>query len=181
MTGRKPRTLNAGELWTYSLRILGGRAHSIGEMREKLKRRAAQAGDVEDTLHRLKECGYLNDQRYAEGFASARLANDQFGKGRVIQDLRQHRIAPALAERAAQKVYEDVNEQTLIDEWIRRKYRSALREGLFHEEKDFASAYRRLLRAGFRPGEILRALKRFAANPELLDGFEPPEEPMEEV
>jgi hypothetical protein len=38
-----------------------------------------------------------------------------------------------------------------------------------------ASAYRRLLRAGFRTGDILKALKRFARNPDLLDGFEPPE------
>ena len=74
------------------------------------------------------------------------------------------------------KVYEDVDEQTLIDEWIRRKYRLAVREGLFAEDKDLAAAYRRLLRAGFRTGEIVRALKKFARNPELLDSFEPPEE-----
>ena len=39
-----------------------------------------------------------------------------------------------------------------------------------------ASAYRRLVRAGFKTGEIVKALKKFAKNPELLDGFEPPEE-----
>jgi hypothetical protein len=47
---------------------------------------------------------------------------------------------------------------------------------LFQEDKDLASAYRRLLRAGFRTGEIVRVLKKFAKNPELLDSFEPPEE-----
>jgi len=57
-----------------------------------------------------------------------------------------------------------------------RKYRTTPREGLFQEDKDLASAYRRLLRAGFRTGEIVRVLKKFAANPELLDNFEPPEE-----
>ena len=77
-------------------------------------------------------------------------------------------------------MYEHVDEQKLIEEWIRRKYRTAPREGLFQDEKDLAAAYRRLLRAGFRTGEILRALKRFARNPDLLDGFEPPEEPSEE-
>jgi len=51
---------------------------------------------------------------------------------------------------------------------------------LFEEEKDLAQAYRRLLRAGFRTGEILRALKKFAKNPDLLDGFEPPQEEAEE-
>jgi len=47
---------------------------------------------------------------------------------------------------------------------------------LFQEEKALASAYRRLTRAGFRTGEIVRVLKKFAKNPELLDNFEPPEE-----
>jgi len=39
-----------------------------------------------------------------------------------------------------------------------------------------ASAYRRLLRAGFRSAVIVRVLKKFARDPDLLDGFEPPEE-----
>ena len=68
-----------------------------------------------------------------------------------------------------------MDETALIEEWIRRKYRLAPRDGLFQEDKDVASAYRRLLRAGFRTGDILKALKRFARNPDLLDGFEPPE------
>jgi hypothetical protein len=75
-----------------------------------------------------------------------------------------------------EKVYRDVDEEALIEDWIRRKYRTAAREGLFGEEKDLAAAYRRLARAGFRSGEILKALKRFARDPGLLDGFEPPEE-----
>jgi SOS response regulatory protein OraA/RecX len=74
------------------------------------------------------------------------------------------------------QVYQDVDEQALIEDWIRRKYRLAEREGLFQEDKDLARAYARLLRAGFRSGEIVSALKRFAKNPELLDSFEPPEE-----
>jgi len=176
MDERKPRLLDAGGLWSYALRALAARAHSTGELREKLRRRAARAGDVDEVLSRLKQDGYLDDRRFAENFAAARLANDRFGRGRVIQDLRQRRVAPALAEKTVRQVYEDVDEQALIDDWIRRKYRLAPREGLFEDEKDLAQAYRRLLRAGFRTGEILRALKRFAKNPELLDGFEPPQE-----
>ena len=79
-----------------------------------------------------------------------------------------------------EKVYQDVDEVELIEEWVRRKYRTAEREGLFADENDLAAAYRRLVRAGFRTGEILKVLKRFAKNPDLLDGFEPPEESPEE-
>jgi regulatory protein len=153
---------------------LAGRAHSTGDLREKLRRRAERAGDVEDVLSRLKQSGYLDDKRYAESFATARLSGEKFGRGRVIRDLRQRRVAPALAEHTVEKIYRDVDEEALIEEWIRRKYRTAARQGLFAGEKDLAAAYRRLVRAGFRSGEILKVLKRFAKNPDLLDGFEPP-------
>ena len=176
MDERKIRLLASEGLWAYALKVLGGRAYSIGELREKLRHRAERAGDVDDILARLKDHGYLDDRRFAEGFAAARLTNDRFGRTRVLQDLRQHRVAPSLAERTVKKVYEEVDEEALIEEWIRRKYRLAQREGLFQEDKDLAAAYRRLLRAGFRTGEIVKVLKRFAKNPELLDSFEPPEE-----
>ncbi len=176
MQERKPRRLNSEGLWAYALKALAGRAHSIGELREKLRLRAERAGDVDAVLSRLKDHGYLDDRRFAESFAAARLSNDKFGRVRVIQDLRRRRVAPALAETTVRKTYRDVDEQALIEDWIRRHYRTAAREGLFSEDKDLAAAYRRLLRAGFGSGEIVRALKRFARNPDLLDNFEAPEE-----
>jgi regulatory protein len=176
----KPRRLDANALWEYALKSLGARAQSIGELREKLRRRAERAADIDGVLARLKEHQYLDDRRYAESFASARLANEKVGRTRVIRELRARRVAPAVAERTVEKVYQGVEETALIEEWIRRKYRMAPREGLFQDQKDLAAAYRRLARAGFRTGEILTVLKRFAKDPDLLDGFEPPEEPVEE-
>jgi regulatory protein len=182
MREAKRKRLDAEGLWLYALKALGGRAQSTGELREKMRLRAERITDVDDALARLKDLGYLNDKRFAEGFATARLSNDRLGSIRVIQDLRRRRVAPTLAESTVQKTYEDVDEIALIEDWIRRKYRTTAREGLFSEEKDLAAAYRRLARAGFRSGEIIRVLKRFAKNPELLDAFDPPEEapPLEE-
>lgn len=176
MEERRSRRLDAAGLWEYALKSLSGRAQSTGELREKLRRRAERVGDIDDVLSRLKQSGYLDDRRFAESFAAARLSGEKFGRTRVIHDLRQHRVAPPLAERTVEKVYREVDEEALIEEWIRRKYRTATREGLFGEQKDLAAAYRRLARAGFRSGEILKVLKRFAKNPDLLDGFEAPEE-----
>ena len=64
-----PAAWTPRSLWQYALKILAGRAHSAGEMREKLRRRAARAGDVEEALARLKDLGYLDDRRFAERFA----------------------------------------------------------------------------------------------------------------
>jgi len=176
MAERRARPLDAEGLWQYALRALSGRAHSIGELREKLRRRAERGEDVEDILARLKQSGYLDDKRYAESYATSRLSGERFGPTRVVRDLRQHRVAPELAERTVEKVYQDVDEAALIEEWVRRKYRTATREGLFQDEKDMGAAYRRLVRAGFGTSAILKVLRRFAKNPDLLDGFEPPEE-----
>ena len=99
---------------------------------------------------------------------------------RVLADLARRRVAPAVAQRTVGKVYEEVDEQALAEQFVRRKFRMAARDSLFREEKEMASAYRRLLRAGFRSSTILTVLKKFARDPDLLDGFEPPEEPLEE-
>jgi regulatory protein len=180
MHERKPRRLDASGLWEYALKALSGRAHSTGELRQKLLRRAENADDIAGVLDRLKDLGYLNDRRYAEGFATARLTNEKLGGSRVVRDLRQRRVAPELAENTVREVYRDVDESALIEDWVRRKYRLAPRDTLFHEDKDMASAFRRLLRAGFRTTDILRVLKKFARNPELLDNFELPVEESEE-
>jgi regulatory protein len=175
-----PPRLDEAALWDYAVKTLAGRAQSAGQLRVKLQMKAQRQADVDAVLARLKEYRYLDDRKFAESFAAARLENQQFGKGRVLRDLRQRRVAPAVAERTVAKVYETVDEPALIEDFVRRRYRSASRQGLFQDDKELAAAYRKLLHAGFSSGNILRALKRFARNPDLLDQFEPPAEMEEE-
>ena len=176
----KRARLEAAGLWEYALRVLAGRAHSSGELREKLRKKAERVADIDPTIARLKEYGYLNDRKFAESFASARLENEGLGKTRVLADLSRRRVAPAVARQSVNKVYEETDEAALVEEFVRRKFRTASKEGLFQDEKEMAAAYRRLMRAGFRSGTAIAVLKKFARNPDLLDGFEPPEEAQEE-
>jgi regulatory protein len=177
---RAPRLLDADGLWELALKMLGGRACSCGELRQKLRARAARLDDVDTTLARLKEYRYLDDRRFAENYAAARLENQRLGKSRVSQELRRRRVAPAVAEAAVERTYRQVDEVALIEEFIRRKYRDRSRDDLFRDDKQLASAYRRLMRAGFSSAGVIRTLKRFAADPELLDQFEPPADAGEE-
>ena len=172
MSQRIPRRLDSGALWEYALRALAGRAHSAGELRQKLERRAERTGDVAGILVRLKECGYLDDKRYAEAVASWRLDSQGLGKARALSDLRKRRVAPAVAEKAVCKVYSETDEMALVEAFLRRKYRSVALDVFLAEPKNLASAYRRLRVAGFSSGNSLTVLKRFAREPELLDGLE---------
>ena len=165
------KKLNEEALWTFALKSLGQRAQTLGELRTKLRLRAEESVDVEATLSKLKEYGMLDDRRFAETFATSRIENQGFGKARVLRDLRQRRVAPALAEKTIENVFSGRDEIALIEEYIRRKYRSAPRQNLFQEDKDLASAFRRLRLAGFSSGNVIRVLKRFARDPDLLDGL----------
>jgi regulatory protein len=174
---RRPALLDAEALWSYAVKALAGRAHSMGELREKLRRRAQRAADVDAAIARLKEDGYLNDRQFAESFAAARLENEGLGSTRVLADLARRRVAPAVARQTVTKVYEDIDEQALAEDFVRRKFRFKTNEHLFQEPKEMAAAYRRLRRAGFGSGTAMAVLKKFARDPALLDGVEPPAEP----
>ncbi len=90
----------------YSARILSSRAQTLAELREKLRRRAAAQSDVEEVLTRLKQMGYLNDERFAEGFASWKRDEEGVGKTRVLRDLMARRVAPPVAKKAAEAAFQ---------------------------------------------------------------------------
>ena len=83
---KPPAPLDIEGLLAYSARVLTARAQTTSELRQKLTRRAAQPGDVDEVIRRLKENGYLNDQRFAESFANWRRDNDGVGKTKVVRD-----------------------------------------------------------------------------------------------
>ncbi len=173
--------MDAEALFQYALRALGGRAHSAAELRKKLRAKAVLAEDVDKTVARLKDYGYLDDRKLAESYAGTRLEREGFGKARVLRDLRARSVAPTVAERAVAKAYEGVEEDALVEAYVDRKILRARPGSLLKDPKELASAYRKLLRAGFSTYVILRVLKRRAQDPEIVDALElPAEEESEE-
>jgi len=133
---------------------------------------------VEVIISGLREYGYLNDRRFAESYAGFRLENQGLGKSRVLRDLRLRKVSSGLAEGAVKRIYQDVDEMELIENFIRRRFRPKipLPEAL-QDPTQLASAYRKLIRAGFSSSNVIQALKRISKTHDLLDSFEPPEEP----
>ncbi len=172
MTAGRNKKLNAEALWNYALRVLGARAYSISELRGKLLGRAEESGDVPEILAKLKEYGYLDDKRFAESFASSRRDSQGFGRFRVLRDLRGHKVAPAVAERAVQSAYKEADETVLIESYLERKYRRVNLGEFLAEPKNLASAYRRLRTAGFGSGSVIRVLKRYAAGTDEIEALE---------
>jgi len=175
---KPPPPLDVAGLLAYSARVLSARAQTISELRQKLSRRAADRGDVDEVIRRLKENGYLNDQRFAESFANWRRDNEGYGKTRVVRDLMARRVAPELAKKTAEAAYSGTDETALIQHFLERKFRGKNLGTLLQDPKHLSSAFRRLRTAGFSAGGSIRVLKRYAAEAERLEE-EIEEEPAE--
>jgi regulatory protein len=165
---RTAAKLDAESLYDHAARLLSGRALSAAELRRKLQERAAQPEDAARTISRLKEAGFLDDERFAESFAASRRDGMGFGRFRVAQELKKRRVPPALADEAVKAAYAEVNEEELAAQFIERRMRGRDMK----DEKNLASAYRRLRTAGFGSATAIRVLRRYSARAAELESLE---------
>jgi regulatory protein len=161
----KQRKLAAEELFEYAVKSLTIRSYSVADLTAKLRLRAARLSDIDLIVARLTDVGYLDDRRFAESYASNRVANDGFGRMRILTGLASHRVPREFAQSAVEKALEGTSEAEQIEAFIERRLGSAE----FTDEKKLASAFRKLRRAGFATGPVLTALKRRAKNAELVE------------
>jgi SOS response regulatory protein OraA/RecX len=167
--GRTVKKLEREELFQYAAALLAARSQSAGEVRVKLARKAADTADIDPVLARLRECGFLDDSRFAEGFATARRDSGAFGASRVLRDLRQRRVAGTVAEKAVGEAFREVDEADAIAAWLERKLRGKNKAEFLADRKNLASTYRKLVYAGFRGGTAIRVLRQFSASADELD------------
>src|SRR5258708_31512577 len=86
-----------------------------------------------------------------------------------MRDLMARRVAPELARKAAESAYAEADETGMIQRFLERKFRGKDLPSFLREEKNLASAYRRLRTAGFGGANSIEVLKRYAALAERLE------------
>ena len=169
MAFARPRKLyTEEELYEYALGALGRRMRSVAELKRMLRRRVEADTEVGQTLvelivRRLKDAGYLNDAKYAEAYSSYRRNNEKFGRMRVITDLKVKGVHGEVIEKAVSAAYEDVSEEKLAREYLRRK-----RLAKPADQKQTARIFRQLMRAGFGSKTIFTILKKWDVDEEVL-------------
>lgn len=82
-----------------AMNLLSRREHSLGELRQKLRRRFADEEMLEGQLRQLVEENLQSDERYAESFARLRAARG-YGPGRIRRELREKALSDAAIDRA---------------------------------------------------------------------------------
>ena len=159
---RTPRKLGSEELWQHALSTLSKRALSARELRQKLAVRAESSAALAQVIAKLREYDFVDDERFAESFATARLDNRGYGSRRVLAELRARQISGKVADQVVQKLYRETDEEELVRQFLHRKYRGKDLAVLLGEQKTFLSAYRRLMVAGFSPRTSIAVLRQFS-------------------
>jgi len=157
-----PAKLDQDKLLDYAVKTLGVRAYSAGEMRTRLRRRAESSASVDQVMAKLREYGYLNDEKFAEGFASSRADGHGLGKQRVMRDLRARQVSQQVAEKAIEGAFAGKDEGEMVEAFLQRKFRGKALPEWLKEPKNLAAAFRRLRYAGFSSGVSIKVLKRYS-------------------
>src|SRR5260370_5035335 len=78
----------------------------------------AGARAMDAVVARLKELGYLSDERFAEDYTRVRKEHEKFGRRRVQQDLMQKGVGKELVASTLETAYEDVDGVVLARQYI---------------------------------------------------------------
>ena len=145
------------DAYTLALTLLSARELSEAQLRSRLRKRKLDDKDIESAIARLKEDGTLNDRRVALAVGRMESAIKGRGRARAIQKIRQAGIDSDTADAAVRDIFEEVDEEALLDQAIARKLRGKTAKEL--DDKGKARVVRAVAGQGFRLDAILKRLK----------------------
>ena len=130
-----------------AVKLLAAKPRSIAELRERLLgSNGANQAVVETVISRLREYGYLDDERFALSYASLKVKQKPVGRRRLARDLKFKKVDSGVADEALELVYAETPEEDLIDLAIERRIRL---RGRPKDRKEAKSLFDHLLRQGF--------------------------------
>ena len=147
-----------------AVKLLAAKPRSVAELRERLMQGKGMQGNesiVETVIARLREYGYLDDERFAFSYASSKVKQRPIGRRRLQRDLKLKQVENAVAEEALELVYSETPEEQLIDRAIEKRIRLRGRPKTRAEAK---SLFDHLLRQGFEfelVSEKVRAVTQY--------------------
>jgi regulatory protein len=140
-----------------ALKMLAGRELTEAQVRQRLARRKYDRHEIDQAIARLKVNGNIDDVRAATVIARRETAVRRRGRARVSNRLRAAGIAPGIADRAVQQVFEEIDPDALLAASLERRLRGRTR---IDDDKEFQRLYRYLVGQGFESDRVLAVLRK---------------------
>lgn len=140
-----------------AVKLLAAKPRSVAELRERLLEKPWTDEEAVDyALAKLKEYGYLDDERYAFSFASYCVRQKPVGRQRLARDLQFKKVERETADAALDLVFQETPEEELIDRAVEKRTRLRGRPSTRQETK---SLFDHLLRLGFSYDLVIRKVR----------------------
>jgi regulatory protein len=141
-----------------ALNVLGYRARSARELRERLARAGYLGETVDEVISRLEELGYLNDEEFARELARSEAR--KYGPRRIYGDLRRAGIEEEAAREVVDEEFAGRSEHEAAREAAQRRYNTVERS-----DAQVRRVYGFLVRRGYSASicaEVAREYRREA-------------------
>lgn len=139
-----------------ALTLLARRELSESQIRQRLARKGHAEEDIETAVARLKDERAIDDARVAAAIARTETTVKRRGKLRVRRQIENTGIAPDVARQALDAVFDEVDDDALLQAALGRRLRG---DRAIEDDREFQRLYRYLIVQGFESDRVLRALR----------------------
>ena len=141
-----------------ALKMLSGRELTERQVRQRLARRGYDADAIDAAVERLKHDRSLDDERAAKAMAHTETTLRKRGRLRVTRRLQAAGIAPAVAQRATEDIFQTIDADALLESALQKRLRG--REQIA-DDREFQRLYRYLIGQGFESDRVRALLRRY--------------------
>jgi regulatory protein len=147
----------ADKAYLDALRMLGRRELSEAQIRQRLTRRGHDEASIEAAVARLTSDRSLDDARVAGAIARTETSLRKRGRLRVKRRIEAAGIAPAIAQRAIDETFQEIDPDALIAAALEKRLRGRTR---IADDREFQRLYRYLSTQGFESDRIVALLRQ---------------------
>lgn len=135
---------------------LAGRDLSAAEIQLRLRRLGCPDDIIHRAIEHLRFTHAIDDERVAMSRARVESSLRGRGRDRVLLRLRSIGIDPETARRAVEAVFQDVDQDALLQRALARRLKAA--GGVVRTPAEYRRLFAALVRQGFPPADVKRAL-----------------------
>ena len=159
----QPRSPSA---YQTAVRLLARRELSTGQLRDRLTQRELPPSEIEAAITQLTRERAVDDARTALAYARRAAEVKLRGQSRARREIEALGIDPATARRAVAEVFDEVDEESVLERAIAKRL-----DGPIRDRAQFRRLYQALLRQGFPPDRVKDALVVRTPGNVVMSGF----------
>ncbi len=144
---------------SFALKLLSRKDYSVSEIEEKLRNANFAESDINKTVEKLKNYGYLNDEKFSLLFIESKTKKKPVGKELLAHQLRKKKVTNETIE----KTLSNLDENELIAKAIEKRLSLRGKPKNLNEAKKL---YDYLIRQGFSADLVTETLQKMQLIPD---------------